>query len=166
MFWQDRAMAALTLRPMTEPEFADFAARSAENVAGHQVTAGIWAREGAFERGREQLARSLPDGLRTRDMLLLTAMVAGVPVGLVWIGLTHPRGTPDTAFIYDIEVAEAHRGAGHGRALLAAAEEVARSHGLKAVTLNVHAHNERAVHLYETSGYRVVTQQMTKDLTA
>ena len=159
-------MAELTLRPMTEAEFADFVARSAENVAEHQVTAGIWPREGAIERGREEVARGLPDGLRTKEMLLLTAMVGGEPVGLLWIGLTHPRGTPATGFIYDIEVAEAHRGAGHGRALLAAAEETVRSHGLKAITLNVHAHNTRAVHLYETSGYRVVTQQMTKDLTA
>jgi ribosomal protein S18 acetylase RimI-like enzyme len=158
-------MAELILRPMTGDEYAAYRSRSAEEYAEHQVTAGVWAAEGAVERAREEADSGLPDGLQTTNMLLLTAVVGEEPVGLVWISLTHPRARPGVAFIYDIQVAEGHRGAGHGRALLAATEEVVRTHGGTAVSLNVHAHNKRAIRLYETSGYRVTTQQMLKPLT-
>ena len=63
-----------------------------------------------------------------------------------------------------IEIDEAHRGAGYGRALLAAAEDAVRSRGVGAVELNVFGDNARAIRLYKTSGYQVVTQQMRKSL--
>jgi ribosomal protein S18 acetylase RimI-like enzyme len=96
----------------------------------------------------------------------LRAILAdGTYIGVVWLGgLTHPRGTPDCAFIYDIEIDEGHRGAGYGRALLTAAEDAVRSRGVGAVELNVFGDNARAIRLYQTSGYRVVTQQMRKSL--
>jgi ribosomal protein S18 acetylase RimI-like enzyme len=87
-------------------------------------------------------------------------------VGQVWLGMTHPRDTPGCAFLYDIEVAEAHRGAGHGRALLAAAEEAVRARGASSLELNVFGDNTRAIRLYQTAGYHVVTQQMRKALEA
>jgi ribosomal protein S18 acetylase RimI-like enzyme len=90
----------------------------------------------------------------------------GTPIGWLWLGLTHPRGVPDCGFVYDIEIAEDHRGGGLGRALLAAGEDVLRSHGLSAVELNVFGDNTRAIGLYSSTGYRVVRQQMRKDLTA
>ena len=70
---------------------------------------------------------------------------------MLWLGLSHPRGVPGCGFIYDIEVDEAHRRSGFGRALVAA-------------ELNVFGDNARAIRLYETSGYGVVTQQMRKSL--
>jgi len=83
---------------------------------------------------------------------------------VLWLGLTHPRGKGDCAFVYDIEVDEAHRGLGYGRVLLAAAEEAVRSRGVGALELNVFGDNARAIRLYASSGYHVVTQQMRKAL--
>jgi ribosomal protein S18 acetylase RimI-like enzyme len=98
-------------------------------------------------------------------MLLLKGVRGdGTPVGVLWIGLTHPRGIPDCAFLYDIEVEEAYRGAGYGRALLAAGEDGVRSHGVGGLELNVFGDNTRAIRLYDTAGYRVVAQQMRKNL--
>ena len=57
-----------------------------------------------------------------------------------------------------------HRGAGYGRALLTAAEEELRHRGAPAVGLNVFGHNQVAVRLYTSSGYRVTSQQMLKEL--
>ncbi|GFJ94917.1 GNAT family N-acetyltransferase [Phytohabitans rumicis] len=85
-------------------------------------------------------------------------------VGTLWIGLTHPRRTPDCAFIYDIEVDQEHQGAGYGRALLAAGEDAVRAEGVGSLELNVFGGNTRAIGLYESSGYTVVTQQMRKAL--
>ncbi|MFI7080072.1 GNAT family N-acetyltransferase, partial [Micromonospora sp. NPDC049903] len=67
--------------------------------------------------------------------------------------------------LYDIEVKPTHRGAGYGRKLLAAGEDVVRRHGVSALELNVFGDNDRARRLYQSSGYRVVTQQMRKTLT-
>ncbi|MEV0005724.1 GNAT family N-acetyltransferase [Micromonospora sp. NPDC050980] len=57
-------------------------------------------------------------------------------------------------------------GEGLDRALLAAGERAARERGARALELNVFGANETAAQLYRTSGYRVVTQQMRKDLVA
>jgi ribosomal protein S18 acetylase RimI-like enzyme len=162
---QDLGMVDLSVRGMTEGEFARFNRRLAESYAGHQVAAGNWPPEGALEQGIAANAALLPGGLATEGMLLLKGVrPGGEAVGDLWIGLTHPRGVPDCAFIYDIEVDEEHRGGGYGRALLAAGEAVVRARGVKAIELNVFGDNTRAIRLYETSGYTVVTQQMRKRL--
>jgi ribosomal protein S18 acetylase RimI-like enzyme len=52
-------------------------------------------------------------------MLQLIGVIADkTPIGRLRVGLTHPRGVHGCAFIYDIEVDQAYRGMGYGRALL------------------------------------------------
>ena len=152
---------------MTESEFESWQRTLARAYADDQIAAGNWRPDDALERALEGNAALLPQGLASPGMLLLAGVLEdGTPIGRLWIGLSHPRGTPGCAFIYDIEVDEEHRGAGHGRALLAAGEAVARSHGAGSLELNVFGGNTRAIALYSTAGYRVVSQQMRKELTA
>lgn len=160
-----RAVSTVTLRPMTEAEYAEFRQTTARAFADELVATGGWSPEEALDRALQGSAEFLPQGPGTPGMLLLVGVLDdGTPIGRLWLGLTHPRGVPDCAFVYDIEVDEGHRGSGLGRALLAAREDVVRSHGVPAVELNVFADNVRAVGLYSSAGYRVVTQQMRKDL--
>ncbi|MBP1784466.1 ribosomal protein S18 acetylase RimI-like enzyme [Micromonospora sp. HB375] len=160
-------MTELSVRAMSPEEFDSWQDELAAGYAREHVTAGNWTPEEALDRAREATAGFLPQGMATPGMLFLVGELAdGSPVGWLWIGLTHPRGLADCAFLYDIEVAAGHRGRGLGRALLAAGERVAREHGAQALELNVFGTNETARKLYETSGYRVVTQQMRKDLRA
>jgi ribosomal protein S18 acetylase RimI-like enzyme len=150
---------------MTETEFAEFRIATARAFADELVATGGWSSEEAFQRALQGSAELLPQGRGTPGMLLFTAVLDdGTAVGRLWLGLTHPRGVPDCAFVYDIEVAEAHRGGGLGRALLAAGEDVVREHGVPAVELNVFGDNARAIGLYASAGYRVVSQQMRKDV--
>ena len=88
----------------------------------------------------------------------------GEPVGRAWVGLDNLRGAPDVAFLYDIEVIEARRGSGLGRALLEAVEDATRQAGAVALELNVFGRNHTAIALDNPSGYDVVTQQMRKAL--
>jgi ribosomal protein S18 acetylase RimI-like enzyme len=158
-------MATVTVRPMTRTEFDEWQLVLAEEYAEEQVKAGRWAAEGAVERAREESALALPDGLETERMLLFTGLdAAGEPVGRAWVSLDHPRGAPDVAFLYDIEVIEARRGTGLGRALLSAVEAATRGAGASALELNVFGSNRPAVLLYASAGYDVVTQQMRKTL--
>jgi ribosomal protein S18 acetylase RimI-like enzyme len=157
-------MTEVTVRPMTTTEYDRWQHELATDYAAEQVTAGNWPAEGAYERALEEDAARLPQGAATEGMLILTGTVDGEPIGRLWIGLAHPRGVPDCAFLYDIEVAAAHRGRGLGRALLAAGESAAREQGAAALELNVFGANPAAADLYRTSGYQVTTQQMRKDL--
>ncbi len=126
-------MPEITVRAMTDAEFAGWQEALARAYADDQVRAGNWAPDEALDRAREDSAARLPRGRDTPGMLFLVALgPGGEPVGRLWLGLEHPRGTADCAFLYDIEVDEPHRGQGYGRALLTAAEEAARSRGASA----------------------------------
>src|SRR5258705_5752665 len=106
-------MSELSVRAMTEIEFDGWREAIARAYAADQVAAGNWSPDDALERARQSNATGLPEGLATPGMLLLKGVRPdGVAVGVLWIGLTHPRGNPDCAFVYDIEVEEEHRGAG------------------------------------------------------
>ncbi|MEW2476391.1 GNAT family N-acetyltransferase [Micromonospora gifhornensis] len=160
-------MSELTVRSMTEGEFDRWRAGIVRAFADAQVAAGNWPAEEAQELAQQGNDALLPAGFGTPGMLFLTGELRdGTPIGVLWIGLTHPRGVPDCAFLYDIEIGADHRGAGYGRALLAAGEDAVRRHGVGAIELNVFGDNARAVGLYGSSGYRVVTQQMRKTLVA
>ncbi|WP_433795809.1 GNAT family N-acetyltransferase [Actinoplanes sp. CA-252034] len=157
-------MTDVRVRPMTATEYDRWQHDLATDYAADQVAAGNWPAAGAYERALEEDAARLPQGAATEGMLILTGTVDGEPIGRLWIGLAHPRGVPDCAFLYDIEVAAEHRGRGLGRALLAAGEAAAREQGAHALELNVFGANPTAADLYRTSGYQVTTQQMRKDL--
>ncbi|PTA42587.1 N-acetyltransferase [Micromonospora sp. RP3T] len=158
---------AVSLRAMVPEEFDRWQTELAAAYAREHVSAGNWTEAEALDRAREANAALLPDGLATPGMLFLIGVLPdGSSIGRLWIGLTHPRGVAHCAFIYDIEVVADRRGQGLGRALLAAGERMARERGARALELNVFGANETAATLYRTSGYRVVTQQMRKDLLA
>lgn len=159
---QHRTMPEVIVRQMKEPEFDRWYEDSTRFMAASQVAAGNWPAEEALQRAHASRRGLLPHGRTTAGMLFLRALKPdGTPVGAVWLG-PHPRGVPDCGFLYFIEIDEPHRGAGYGRALLKAAEEAARSQGANSLELNVFGSNDRAVQLYETSGYGIVTQQMRK----
>jgi ribosomal protein S18 acetylase RimI-like enzyme len=158
-------MPELHVREMTKLEFEWWRDQIVREYADEQVAAGSWSADEALELSRRANRALLEDGYASPGMLFLRgALPDGTPVGVLWISLRHPRGTPDCAFIFDIAIEEEHRGAGYGRALLAAAEDVVRSHGVGALELNVFGGNDRAIGLYASSGYHVVTQQMRKTL--
>lgn len=86
-------------------------------------------------------------------------------VGYAWLGLDEPRtGSPETAWLYDLRVLEAHRRRGYARAILATVENLARQAGARRLGLNVFGHRTPAIALYESRDYRVTAQQMAKEL--
>jgi ribosomal-protein-alanine N-acetyltransferase len=58
------------------------------------------------------------------------------------------------ARLYSLATAAAARGRGIGKALLNAAEDLARERGMHWISLEVRRDNSAAVQLYETHGYR------------
>jgi ribosomal protein S18 acetylase RimI-like enzyme len=123
---------------------------------------GLSPEEGLAESVR-QIARSLPDGVATPGVLLRVAVVDGVQVGWIWVTLPGPD-RPGMAWIDNIEVHSAHRGRGHGRRMIELVEAELAGHGVSRLGLNVFGHNTVARRLYESLGFQVASQQMTKSL--
>ncbi|GLW32187.1 GNAT family N-acetyltransferase [Actinoplanes regularis] len=158
-------MPELTVRPMFVEEFDEWHEGVLRSFAEEQAAAGSGTLEENLRRAREGQANLLPRGLETPGMLFFRGVRPdGTVVGSMWIGLEHPRGIQGCAFLYEIAIDEPFQGSGYGRALLTAGERTVRERGLTALELNVFGSNARAIGLYATNGYRVVTQQMRKDL--
>lgn len=73
-------------------------------------------------------------------------------VGICGVHRGRRKGAQHSAEV-GITVAASHRGRGVGRALMLAAEEWARAHGIERMHLSVFAHNEPARRLYRALGY-------------
>jgi len=158
-------MSTVNVRPMTASEFDAWQHATTAEFAAEQVAIGRWPLEGSVERAIADNTSRLPQGMNTPRMLFLQGTDAdGATVGHAWVSLDHPQGSPDLAFLFDIQVAEERRGMGFGRALLAAVEAAVLDAGVPALELNVFGHNTPAVSLYDSSGYSVTTQQMRKTL--
>jgi ribosomal protein S18 acetylase RimI-like enzyme len=149
---------------MTREEHADYVGRAVEGYAEAMVRAGRIDADNAHDLSVASFERIMPDGYDTVGQVLLVAEDAatGERVGILWFG---PSADDEhRAWIYDIEVDEARRGQGWGRATMAAFEPAARERGFTSAGLNVYGDNVVARRLYETMGYTETSRQMAKSL--
>jgi ribosomal protein S18 acetylase RimI-like enzyme len=96
--------------------------------------------------------RSFRRFLAARSATVIVAEADGKLAGYVLV-LYPPRSKH--ARLYSIAVAPHIGRRGVGPLLLAAAEKAARRRGRRAMRLEVHEHNPRAIARYEKSGYRL-----------
>ncbi|GAA4795143.1 MULTISPECIES: GNAT family N-acetyltransferase [Streptomyces] len=106
----------------------------------------------------------LPEGLATPGTRILYLYASGERVGRIWVAERDTGRGEREAFVFDVEVAEPHRGRGHGRTLMLLAERTAREAGLDRVGLNVFEGNTPALRLYESLGYRTTHRNLAKRL--
>lgn len=151
----------IELVPMTdyaarvEALFADYA----QDLVQEQ---GLWHGE-AEARSARMLAELLPRGADTEGAILRTAVADGTPVGWVWAGLPAPP-RPGMGWLHNIDIDEAYRSRGYGRAVIAAIETELVRRGVRRMGLNVHGSNVGARRLYARLGYELQSQQMVKVL--
>ena len=155
---------AVTLRRPDPAEYEEWSRRALEGYIDDIAASGAMTRALAEEKGRSDHARALPDGLNTPGQLIFRVEVDGQPAGWLWLALQDPRAEAGVGFIYSVEIDEAFRGLGHGRAAMELAESEARRNGLHALSLNVFGQNAIARGLYGRLGYRETAVQMRKDL--
>ncbi|QIX27892.1 GNAT family N-acetyltransferase [Nocardioides sp. JQ2195] len=153
------AASPVELRPMTPEFFAAYAADDIEAYAQQRHGAGLGSLDDMRKVARDAFAELLPDGLATADQHLWSAYVADQRVGLLWI-----RHAPRRCYVYNVVVDEAHRGAGHGRAIMDAGAARCRDAGAEELGLNVFGQNTVARRLYDSLGYRVVEELVRKSL--
>jgi acetyltransferase len=94
------------------------------------------------------VAEELPSGSR----VLVVALLGGRVAGAVQLALCMKKNGRHRAEVEKLMVHTAHRGAGLGRALLGAIEQVAREHGRKLLVLDTRT-GDVASALYRKCGY-------------
>jgi len=157
-----RAAPTVTLRPMTEAEYAGLRAFLDEDYAREVARAlAISIEEGRAEAAK-QLSDLLKDGLASAGHHLWKVVAErDGAVGDLW---TFVDPSKRWAFIYFIGIDEQYRGKGYGKAAMLALESAARPMGADHVDLNVFGDNTTAIRLYEGLGYRPTAINMRKQL--
>ena len=155
-------MSDVELRPMSVEEYDAWVPVAIASYAADHARVGSKPADEALSSAKKEFAELLPEGAETPEHHLLVASAAGPRVGILWLRI--PTKEPVRAFVYDIEVDEAVRGRGYGRAIMLAAETYAREHGATSIRLHVFGDNTVARRLYESLGYETTNVNMAKTL--
>ncbi|WP_025721848.1 GNAT family N-acetyltransferase [Paenibacillus polymyxa] len=159
----------ITLVRMNAEQYDRFEQRSLADYADEKIQAGTWTVEEAPERAAESFARYLPQRLDTPHAHLYMLMFSDTggqsqeEAGYIWFNITDGAQGKE-AFLLDILVYDSYQGRGLGTLAMGALEQEARRLGAVRIGLHVFGHNERALHVYRKSGYRVTDIQMSKEI--
>ncbi|MEG3629518.1 GNAT family N-acetyltransferase [Streptomyces poriticola] len=145
-------------RPMTPAEFETWRVHETEEYARTWIAQGVSGAD-AHAKARRDHETLLPRGADTENMLFSVLEQEGTRVGVLWLARY-----AELARVYDVEVDAAHRGRGHGRALMLLAEQQTIGAGLRALGLNVFAGNTPAERLYDSLGFRTTRFSFAKPL--
>jgi ribosomal protein S18 acetylase RimI-like enzyme len=148
------------IRPLREDEYDLFVARGLAFYVGDMVAAGIDP-EVAQAKADSDFPLLLPEGLATPDHFMYAIEDDGRFAGYLWL-CDRDGELGHSLFVYAIEVDEAFRGRGLGRAAMEFSEEEARRRGIAKVALNVFGGNAVARHLYLSLGYQETAVHMEK----
>ena len=155
--------AGVTARPMTEREYAEWAATSVGTYTREWAERGVPEEQARRKAERDQ-SMLLRDGLATPGMYFHVLVHDGAVVGYVWVARRDTPDGDDLGYVFDIEVSEEHRGRGYGRALMHLAEGITLDAGLGLLGLHVFASNTPALRLYASLGYEVTQYNLAKAL--
>jgi ribosomal protein S18 acetylase RimI-like enzyme len=151
-----------SLRAMTQAEFDAWYPHVQEGYVADIVRAGV-DEDAARAKAARDFPHYLPDGLATEGQWLYTVESDGEAVGALWV-TEREDDFGRTLFILDVEIDEAMRGRGLGKAAMLLAEEEARRRGIERVTLNVFGGNDVARSLYRSLDYAEAAVYMQKSL--
>jgi GNAT superfamily N-acetyltransferase len=151
------------VRPMTAGEYALWRQRERRDHFRSRVDRGTPYDAAAVGADADYRA-ALPDGRATAGTALLTLSHGGTDVGHLWLRLRDPQQPEAGAWVFHIEVDEAHRRRRHGRTLMLAAERECHAAAVRAISLDVHQDNAPAARLCTSLGYRVTDHHLVKPL--
>jgi ribosomal protein S18 acetylase RimI-like enzyme len=154
------AQGSSVVRALREDEYDLFIDRGMAFYVSDMVAAGIDP-EVAQAKADRDLPQLLPDGLATPDHFMYAIEHEGRFAGYLWL-CDRDGELGHSLFIYAIEVDEAFRGRGLGRAAMEFTEEEARRRGIAKVALNVFGGNAAARGLYLSLGYQETAVHMEK----
>lgn len=153
----------LRLRPLRDDEYEAWYAYVRDEFAKSLIELADTPADAAHARAEQVMGDVLPDGLGTAGHWVSVVERDGERVGKLWLAVREMDGR-QVLYIYDVEIEEAYRGQGLGRAAMLLAEDEARARGLSRIELNVFGGNAVARKLYLSLGYAERAISMGKDL--
>lgn len=153
----------LTARPMTAAEYPAWRAGEEDAYIADILRSGSHTAAEARLKSDADFARLLPEEQGTPGHAFLVLEAGGEAVGTGW--LKHGF-LPGVTFGYSLEIHPEHRGRGYGRAAMAAGERTTVAAGDRALMFNVFGGNEVAMGLYTGTGYRVLEENRSRDITS
>jgi ribosomal protein S18 acetylase RimI-like enzyme len=153
------------VRPARADDLSALARLNAEVQALHRAAMPHRYRDPSLDEIEDWVRQLLSDG----DVSVLVAEGDGAAIGFAVVRRSQTAGNtfalPRLAVMVDaIGVAADARRRGAGRALMAAAEELARSWGSATLSLDVQGFNREAEQFYRALGYHTATTRMAKKL--
>ncbi|TYC68410.1 GNAT family N-acetyltransferase [Streptomyces sp. CB01881] len=158
--------AGVAARRIDPEEFPGWLDEAKEGYISDLLSSGL-NEEQARAKSDADHVHLLPQGADTPGVALRRLYGPDPdPLGALWLAL-RVRDLPDggpLAWVMVVEVAEAHRGRGHGRSLMLLAERECLAAGVHDLGLNVFSGNRVAIRLYESLGYRITNRVYGKAL--
>lgn len=153
------------LRKMTQAEYHDYLSSAISDYAEEKVIAGTWQQEEALRLATESFQTLLPQGCQTDHEYLYMIQLENSKevLGSLWVHLEEKMDFT-SFFIYDFIIFETYRNQGFGRKALTALEQLAKQQGVQRIDLHVFAHNQGAVHLYQSVGFEATDISMSKSI--
>jgi ribosomal protein S18 acetylase RimI-like enzyme len=131
---------------VTAPSPATLSITTIEDRDVGEVTA-LWQRAG-LARSWNDPAGDIALARKDKNATVLLGRKDGAVVASVLVGHDGHRG-----WVYYVSVDPEHRGEGHGRAIMTAAEDWLRVRGIQKLQLMVRGDNEKVHAFYESIGY-------------
>lgn len=121
--------------------------------------------EDSLTKATREIAEDLPEGVNTPGQVLLSLFSQSdnrdEHVGYLWY---KPDTAARTVFIFDFYIFNACQGQGLGTQALRVFEREMREQGIEQIRLRVAGDNQRARHVYESTGFWVTGINMSKTL--
>jgi ribosomal protein S18 acetylase RimI-like enzyme len=153
----------LQIQAMSESDYTDWLANIIPEYAQEKVANGTWSEAESLQQSRDSINSLLPQGLATAQHYLFSLRLeeTNERVGFLWFG-RHEQ----SAYLYDISIAPAHRRQGYGRQAMQLLEVAAAERGFTQISLHVFGENRIARDLYLSVGYQITDLTMRKKLPA
>ncbi|HUZ83984.1 MAG TPA: GNAT family N-acetyltransferase [Gaiellales bacterium] len=163
---EDPGESRVVLNRLEVDEFDAWLPESTEWYASDMIRHALMSEQDAREKASRDMAFLLAEGVDTPQHTIAHVVDAatGERLGWVWYRRVE-RASGPVVYVYQIEIAEPHRGRGLGRAAMLEVERAARATGASGVELNVFAGNSVARALYRSLGFGEVSIGMAKPLT-
>ena len=148
---------------LTQEQFNHFLEISIPAFADSKVESLEWSRDTALEQSQAAFNQLLPLGLNSPEQLLWGLYENDQYLGWVWIHLNF-NALVKSAFVYEFRIFDEHQNQGYGKKALAMISEVLKEKEIQHLYLHVFGSNQKALHLYQKSGFEVVDLTLRKIL--
>ena len=155
--------ASVRFVPFKDVDYRAWLIQAIPDFALTNVQEGRWTLAESIEKSKEAHASLLPHGLHTpgHHFVHLRDAESGERVGALWWEESD-KGSGRQACVYNIEIDEAARRRGYGRAAFLELERVARERGIRHLALHVFGHNHGARRLYDELGFEPTSITLRK----